>query len=116
MSWENTSTTRLAAVLLALTLAYALALWQPVRAWYSDIDKLAHAVAFAGVYAGLVWALRDWPWWVAALLAVGLGAAVEVHQMSLPGFTPSVGDWGADAVGVALAAGAHWGWMKWVNA
>lgn len=112
----RTTLLRLALVLLSATVAYALSLSQPVRAWYSDTDKLTHTVAFAGVYVGLVWALRSWPWWMVALLAVGLYAAVEVHQMFLPGFTPSVGDWGADAVGVALAAGAHWGSMKWKGA
>lgn len=101
---------------LVLGAAYALALWQPVRALYAHVDKLAHGLAFAGVYAGLVWALRAWPWWGVALLAVALGALVEVHQLFLPGFTPSVGDWVADVVGVALAGGVHWGWMKWMGA
>lgn len=107
---------RLGGLVLLMALSYTVALAQPVRHWYADADKLAHALAFAGVYAGLMWALRGWPWWVVALLAIGLGAAVEVHQMFLPGYTPSVGDWGADALGVAVAVVVHWGWMKWVNA
>ena len=41
---------RLAWVALLLAAAYALALWQPVRAWYSDVDKLAHGLVFAGVF------------------------------------------------------------------
>lgn len=103
MRWHETATRRLAVVLVALTLAYALALWQPVRAWYSDADKLAHGVVFAGVYLALAWALR-WPALPLALLSLALGAAVEVHQHFLPGFTPSLADWLADAAGVGLAA------------
>lgn len=103
MRWHETATRRLAVVLVALTLAYALALWQPVRAWYSDADKLAHGVVFAGVYLALAWALR-WPALPLALLSLALGAAVEVHQHFLPGFTPSLADWLADATGVGLAA------------
>lgn len=103
MSWNRATTGRLALVLLALALAYALALWQPVRAWYSDADKLVHALVFAGVYLALAWALR-WPALPLALLSLALGAAVEVHQHFLPGFTPSLADWLADATGVGLAA------------
>lgn len=103
MSWNRATTGRLALVLLALALAYALALWQPVRAWYSDADKLAHALVFAGVYLALAWALR-WPALPLALLSLTLGAGVEAHQHFLPGFTPSLADWLADATGVGLAA------------
>lgn len=71
MSWDRATTGRLALVLLALALAYALALWQPVRAWYSDADKLAHALVFAGVYLALAWALR-WPALPLALLSLAL--------------------------------------------
>ena len=53
---------RLAWVALLLAAAYGLALWQPVRAWYSDVDKLAHGLVFVGVYAALAWALRWKPW------------------------------------------------------
>lgn len=99
----NTTPWRLGIVAATLALAYALALWQPVRSWYSDMDKLAHGVAFAGVYLALTWALR-WPALPLALLCLALGAGVEVHQMFLPGFSPSVADWLADAAGIALAA------------
>lgn len=106
---------RLAVVLLALALAYALALWQPVRAWYSDADKLAHGVVFAGVYLALAWALR-WPALPLALLSLTLGAGVEAHQHFLPSFTPSMADWLADAAGVGLAAGCLGAWRGWIHA
>jgi len=102
---------RIAWVAALLAVAYALALWQPVRDWYSDVDKLAHGLVFAGVYAALAWALRWKPLSLAAL-ALALGAAVEVHQYFLPGFTASLKDWLADAVGIALACGAHMAWQR----
>lgn len=103
---------RLAWVALLLAVAYGLALWQPVRTWYSDVDKLAHGLVFVGVYAALAWALR-WKPWALATLALVLGAAVEVHQYFLPGFSASFKDWLADAVGIALAGGAHLAWLRW---
>ncbi|MBW8466733.1 MAG: VanZ family protein [Thiobacillus sp.] len=103
---------RLAWVALLLAAAYGLALWQPVRAWYSDVDKLAHGLVFVGVYAALAWALR-WKPWALATLALALGAAVEVHQYFLPGFSASLKDWLADAVGITLACGTHLVWQRW---
>lgn len=111
---------RLAVVAALLAGAYALALWQPVRAWYSDIDKLAHALVFAGVFALLVWAL-PWRLWAVAWLALAAGGAVELHQLFLPGFTASWADWLADGVGIGLAwavwaAGRRWwGWRAVVG-
>jgi VanZ family protein len=93
---------RLLAVLAVLAFSYALALWQPVRAWYSDVDKLAHGVVFAGVFVLLVWAL-PWRLWAVALLALAAGGAVELHQLFLPGFTASWADWLADGLGIGLA-------------
>jgi len=103
---------RLAWATSLLAAAYGLALWQPVRAWYSDVDKLTHGLAFAGVYAALAWALR-WKPWALAALALGLGVAVEVHQYFLPGFSASFTDWLADAVGIAVAGSAHLVWQRW---
>ena len=114
MSWDRATTGRLAVVVVVLALAYALALWQPVRAWYSDVDKLAHALVFGGVYLGLAWALR-WPALPLALLSLALGAAVEAHQHVLPGFSPSVADWLADAAGIGLAAMCQGAWRGWVS-
>lgn len=92
---------RVALVTALFALAYGAALSQPVRAWYSSWDKWAHAVVFAAVYIALVWSLRGRPW-VLALLAAGLGGAVEVHQMLMPGFSPSVWDWLADLAGIGV--------------
>lgn len=103
---------RLAWVTMLLAVAYVLAMWEPVRAWYRVEDKLAHGLVFAGVYVALAWALRWRPWALAAL-AWALGAAVEVHQIFLPGFSASVQDWLADAVGICLASGALLAWRHW---
>lgn len=103
---------RLSLVGLLLAAGYVLTLWQPVRAWYSDVDKLAHGLVFAGVYGALAWAL-GWKPWALAALALALGAAVEVHQYFLPGFSASLKDWLADAVGIALACCGHFAWLRW---
>jgi colanic acid biosynthesis protein WcaH len=111
-SYSAPTVLRLTGAGLLLTAAYALALWQPVRAWYSDIDKLTHAIAFIAVFALLAWALR-WRDWATALLALALGGAVELHQkLFLSGFTASWADWLADAVGVALAWGLCRLWSR----
>ncbi|MGE0350797.1 VanZ family protein [Hydrogenophaga sp.] len=103
---------RFAWVAVLLAAAYALALWEPVRDGYRDVDKLAHGLVFAGVYAALAWALR---WRPSALVALAwaLGAAVEVHQLFLPGYSASLNDWLADALGIGLACGAHLAWRDW---
>ena len=116
MSARTEVVQRLAVVAVLLAGAYALALWQPVRAWYSEIDKLAHGVVFAGVFVLLVWAL-PWRLWAVALLALAAGGAVELHQLLLPGFTASWADWLANGMGIGLAwavlaAGRRWlGWQ-----
>jgi len=102
---------RLALVVAVLMLAYALSLYQPVRAWYSSWDKLAHAVVFAGVYIALAWALR-WRPMALTMVAASMGAAVEALQMFLPGFSPSMWDWLADLVGIGLASLAMTAWRK----
>lgn len=103
---------RLALTALLLAAAYAVAMWQPVRHLYTDVDKLAHGVVFAGVYTALAWALRWRPWSV-CVLALAMGAGVELHQYFLPGFTASVDDWFADALGIAFAFSAHILWSRW---
>jgi len=103
---------RLTGVTVLLAGAYALALWQPVRAWYSDVDKLAHGLVFAGVFGLLVWAL-PWRAWAVAVLALALGGAVELHQLVfLRGFTASWSDWMADAAGIGLALVLHGLWRR----
>lgn len=94
---------RLASVLLALAVAYAFAVWQPVRAIYSPVDKLAHALVFALVFFALAWALRGVSGWRLALLAAALGGAVELQQMWVPRFTASWEDWFADLAGIGAA-------------
>lgn len=113
MSLDRTSAVRLTVVMIVLALAYGLALWQPVRAWYSNVDKIAHALVFGGVYLAMAWAL-GWRMLALIVLCLLLGAGVEVHQYFLPGFSPSVADWLADAAGIGLAAGGQWVWRTWL--
>lgn len=103
---------RLLVVSLGLLVAYQLVQLPVMRGMYYRWDKMAHAIAFAAVYLALSWALR-WPRHRVALLAAALGAAVEIHQFFLPGFTPSLGDWAADLVGIALVMTASREWKKW---
>lgn len=69
------------------------------------IDKVAHLVA----YALLGWLLvraadrSHLPLAVGAVLGVLYGATDEIHQMYVPGRSPDVMDWFADAAGVAAA-------------
>jgi hypothetical protein len=93
---------RLAVVAALLARVYALATLQPLRGWYANAGKLAQGMAFAGVFALLVWVLR-WRLWTVALLALAAGGAVELHQLFLPGFTASWADWLADGLGIGLA-------------
>jgi hypothetical protein len=93
---------RLILVGLAIWMGYEAAQWPFMRALYSAEDKWAHGAAFCAV----VWALRwatGWRPWLLAVVAAALGGAVEVHQMFLPGFSPSWADWAADLGGIALA-------------
>ncbi|RID99981.1 hypothetical protein D3F03_06295 [Simplicispira hankyongi] len=65
-------------------------------------DKLVHASLFA-VLGGL--AARSWQqgrqrWWAVAALLL-LGALTEVLQSAIPGRSASLGDWLADALGLA---------------
>jgi VanZ family protein len=68
-------------------------------------DKVAHF----GAYALLGWlAVRAadrsaLPLAVGAVLGVLYGASDEIHQMYVPGRSPDVMDWFADAAGVAAA-------------
>ena len=60
------------------------------------------------------WALRwalAWCPLPLALLSAALGGAVEIHQMFLPGFTPSWAYWAADLLGIGLAV-ALFAWMS----
>jgi VanZ family protein len=75
-------------------------------------DKLLHALAFAvcaGSYVPAVGLLRSFrePWpniAVASLLAVSVGAMLEICQYFLPYRTAEWADLGADSVGALLGA------------
>lgn len=68
-------------------------------------DKVAHF----GAYALLGWLLvraadrSALPLALGAVLGVLYGATDEIHQMYVPGRSPDVMDWFADAAGVAAA-------------
>ena len=102
---------RLLACLVLLGLAYQVAQWPPMRNMYSPWDKYAHAFAFFWVWWALRWSL-SWQPMHLALVSAALGGAVEIHQIFLPGFTPSWGDWAADLGGISLAL-ALWGAGVW---
>ena len=94
--------TRLFLVALLMWIGYQVVQWPSVRVLYSADDKWAHAAAFFAVWWALRWAL-GWRAMPLAVLSAALGGAVEVHQMYLPGFSPSWADWGADLLGIAVA-------------
>lgn len=96
-------------------------LWAGVIFWLSSrpslpapdvpyVDKAAHFGAFALLGALLAFAADRSvtgsprrPLALAAGLGVLYGALDEVHQMYVPGRSPDVLDWAADAAGVAAA-------------
>jgi VanZ family protein len=85
-------------------------------------DKLLHAVAYAvfGFFClrathGGVKRPRPGPTLWALLLALGYGAFDEWHQSWVPGRHPSVADWVADLVGVAIALCALHVWARWLE-
>ncbi|MHB1084258.1 MAG: VanZ family protein [Thiobacillus sp.] len=63
-------------------------------------DKLAHLAWYATLAGLLLLGLgrRAWPWVLAGTLL--LAGWDEWHQFDLPGRTPDVDDWLADALGV----------------
>ena len=96
--------------------------WLPAVAWAGTIfllssrsrvpgpelpgfDKVAHF----GAYAVLAWLLAfaaersRLPLAVAVVLGLLYGASDEIHQMFVPGRSPDVLDWFADAAGIAAA-------------
>lgn len=96
--------------------------WLPAVAWAAVIwslsarsrvpgpqvpgfDKAAHFGAYALLGWLLVWAAdrSRLPLAVGVLLGVLYGATDEIHQMYVPGRSPDVMDWFADAAGVAAA-------------
>jgi VanZ family protein len=68
-------------------------------------DKLAHLTWYA-VLAGLLLlglGRRAWPWVLAGTLL--LAGWDEWHQFALPGRSPGIDDWLADALGVVVGIG-----------
>jgi VanZ family protein len=68
-------------------------------------DKVAHFGAYALLGWLLVWAADRslLPLVVGAVLGLLYGATDEIHQMFVPGRSPDVRDWVADAAGVLAA-------------
>lgn len=104
-----------------------LVVWGPAAAWAAVLfllselrgvslnatlapnDKLIHVAMYAVMGAALGWARvtsrqerRTVPHWLAVGFGLVYGGVDEFHQAFVPGRTPSVADWVADAVGVAL--------------
>lgn len=96
------SKARLLLVALCMGVGYQIVQWPAVRALYSAEDKWAHAAAFFAVWWALRWA-TSWRPATIAVVSAGLGAAVEVHQIFLPGFNPSWADWAANGAGILVA-------------
>jgi VanZ family protein len=69
------------------------------------VDKVAHFGVYLVLGASLAYAVdrTGWPLWVAVVLGLLYGASDEFHQYFVPGRTPSVADWIADALGVCTA-------------
>ena len=69
------------------------------------IDKVAHFAAYALLASLLIFATERsrLPLAAAVVLALLYGASDEIHQMYVPGRSPDVLDWFADAAGVAAA-------------
>lgn len=71
-------------------------------------DNVAHLLLFTVLGLTLAWSRRAPPGPLRlshpALVGLGIayGASDEIHQMFVPGRTPSLADWGADIIGVAL--------------
>ncbi|WP_144395449.1 VanZ family protein [Pleionea sediminis] len=66
------------------------------------IDKMFHAIAFAGVTFLMLGAFVNLNRWFIALAMLILGVAIEFIQLSIPGRSFSWVDWIGDAVGVFL--------------
>jgi VanZ family protein len=83
-------------------------------------DKLGHAIAFGGLTALLVNALRFMrPLWTSArsvlcalLLASALGALLELLQSFTTYRSADVMDWVADSFGALLIGGALHSWLR----
>lgn len=77
-------------------------------------DKVAHFGAYAVLGALLAFAAHRSraPLAVAVVLGLLYGASDEVHQMFVPGRSPDVLDWAADAAGVLTACFLYTRWRS----
>jgi VanZ family protein len=105
--------------------------WLPAAAWAATLfwlssrptlpgpevpylDKVAHFGAYAVLGALLAWGAdrSRVTLAVAVVLGVLYGASDEIHQMYVPGRSPDVLDWAADAAGVATACFLYTRWRS----
>lgn len=105
--------------------------WLPAAAWAATIywlssrrtlpgpevpyfDKVAHFGAYAVLGALLAFAAdrSRVPLAVAVVLGLLYGASDEIHQVYVPGRSPDVLDWAADAAGVAAACFLYFRWRS----
>lgn len=78
----------------------------------SGADKVLHFAAYALFGALLAFAAHRSALrlWVAVVLGVLYGASDEIHQSFVPGRSPDVRDWVADALGVCFAVFLYTRW------
>jgi VanZ family protein len=76
------------------------------------LDKVAHFGAYAVLGACLAFAVHrsSLPMGLAVFLGAAYGASDEIHQMFVPGRSPDVFDWVADAAGVAASVYLYSRW------
>jgi VanZ family protein len=86
----------------------------PAEPRIPHFDKVAHFGAYALLGALLAFATdrSRVPLAVAIVLGVMYGASDEVHQMFVPGRSPDVLDWAADAAGVLTACFLYTRWRS----
>jgi VanZ family protein len=77
-------------------------------------DKVAHFGAYAvlGVLLAFGAHRSGAPAWIALALGIVYGASDEIHQMFVPGRSPDVMDWAADAAGVITACYLYSRWRQ----
>ncbi|HYJ80644.1 MAG TPA: VanZ family protein [Longimicrobiaceae bacterium] len=97
-----------AAVLFVLSAQEAL----PAPPDIPAFDKLEHLAAYALLGVLLARGGTRWPVATAWVLALGIvyGASDEIHQAFVPGRSPGVGDWLADAAGVVAGVYLYTMW------
>lgn len=86
----------------------------PVEPRFPHFDKVAHFTAYAILGALLAFATERarTSMGVAVVLGVLYGASDEIHQMFVPGRSPDVLDWAADAAGVLTACFLYTRWRS----